>query len=506
MAFTLADLVAVPSLHLTVLAGESALSRPIQWAHVSELVDPTPFLEGGELLMTVGLWLAEGMSADDYIARLTAVGVVGLAFGVGLAHDDVPAGLVSAARTSGFPLLVVPGATPFIALSKTVSAKLAAEQYEEVTRGFRQQQRLTQAAVGDDGAGGVLREVAGQLGGWALLLDAAGGVRSAQPASAATRGSALEPHLARLRSATGPASVSLADTTEQVVLLPLSIHRRVRGYVAVGTPERLGPGSRQLVNAAASLLTLLLEQATAARSTEGRFRTAVFRLLAQGDVDAALPTAGDLWGGLPEEPVSVLVLAGSAEARTNLAEIAEASSSAGERVFFAEVDDRLVVLTTSGGRARPRLLQALHGLDGVTAGESDPVALSELARGHRQGEQALAAGSRLGRGHTAFSDIGAEGLLSLVSTPDGRAFADSLLRPLLDHDAGGRAALVASLRTWLDHNGHWDAAAASLGVHRHTLRSRIQRIEEILGRDLDSAGLRAELWTALQLLDGSAPD
>lgn len=504
MAFTLADLVAVPSLHLTVLAGEGALDHPIHWAHVSELVDPTPFLAGGELLMTVGLGLTGDVSAEDYIARLTAVGVVGLAFGVGLAHEDVPAGLVAAARRTNFPLLVVPSATPFIALSKTVSAKLAAEQYEELSRQFRLQQRLTQAAVGDDGAGGVLREVAGQLGGWALLLDAAGGVRSAHPARATSRGSALEPHLARLRSVTGPASVSLADTTEQVVLLPLSISRRVRGYLAVGTPERLAPGDRQLVNAAASLLTLLLEKATAARSTEGRFRSAVFRLLAQGDVATARPTAHDLWGGLPDEPVSVLVLAGSSEARTNITEIAEASSTAGERVFFAEVDDRLVLLTTSGGRARPRLLQALEGLDGVVAGESQPVPLADLARGHLQGEQALSAAARLGRPHTTFSDIGADGLLSLVSTPDGRAFAESLLRPILDYDTAGRAALIPSLRTWLEHNGHWDAAAAALGVHRHTLRSRMQRIEEILGRDLSGAGLRAELWTALQLLDESA--
>ena len=506
MTFTLADLVAVPSLHLTTLAGEGALSRPVQWAHVSELVDPTPFLEGGELLMTVGLWLTEGVSADDYIDRLRAVGVVGLAFGVGVAHADVPAGLIEAAQTSGFPLLVVPNATPFIALSKTVSAKLAAEQYEEITRGFRQQQRMTQAAVGDDGAGGVLREVAGQLGGWALLLDAAGGVRSAHPASAATRGSALQPDLGRLRSVTGPASVSLADTTEHVVLLPLLIHRRVRGYLAVGTPDRLGPGERQLVNASASLLTLLLGQATAVRSAEGRVRTAVFRLLAQGDVHAARPPADDLWGGLPEEPVSVLLLGGSGEARSNLAEVAEASNRENERVFFAEVDDRLVVLATSSGGARPRLLQALRGVEGASAGESHPVPLSDLARGLRQAEQALSASSRLGRRHTAFSDVGAEGLLSLVSTADGRAFAESLLRPLLDHDAGGRQALIPSLRTWLEHNGHWDAAAGSLGVHRHTLRGRIQRIEEILGRDLGGPGLRVELWTALRLLDELAHD
>jgi PucR family transcriptional regulator, purine catabolism regulatory protein len=34
-------------------------------------------------------------------------------------------------------------------------------------------------------------------------------------------------------------------------------------------------------------------------------------------------------------------------------------------------------------------------------------------------------------------------------------------------------------------------------VHRHTLRKRIRRAEELLSRDLDSPGVRAELWLAL---------
>jgi PucR family transcriptional regulator, purine catabolism regulatory protein len=503
--FTLADLVAVPSLGLTVLAGADALDQSVQWAHVSELADPTPFLEGGELLLTVGLWSGENVSAGDYVARLAAAGAVGLAFGVGPALADVPPDLVAAAERASFPLLVVPGPTPFIAVSKVVSQALAAEQYEEITRGFRQQQRLTQAAVGEGGAAEVVAQVAGELGGWALLLDAAGGVRTAHPAAAAARGAALEAHLGRLRTATAPASVALADVTEHVLLLPLMISRRVRGYLAVGTAARLTPAERQLVTATASMLTLLLEQATALRSTEGRFRTAVFRLLVTGDVDAARRPATDLWGGLPEDPLTVLVVAGGADDRSNLAEVAEASARHGERTFFADVDDRLVVLLNAGGRARARVVEALGALSGVTAGESSPVPLPELARGMQEAEQALAAGRRLGRRHTTFSDVGADGLLALVSTPDGRAFAEAVLRPLRDEDGHARGELVASLRAWLEHNGHWDGAAATLGVHRHTLRSRIRRIEGLLDRSLDAPGVRAELWTALRLLDRMEP-
>jgi len=35
-------------------------------------------------------------------------------------------------------------------------------------------------------------------------------------------------------------------------------------------------------------------------------------------------------------------------------------------------------------------------------------------------------------------------------------------------------------------------------VHRHTLRYRVRKIEELTGRDLTNAGDRLELWLALR--------
>jgi PucR family transcriptional regulator, purine catabolism regulatory protein len=80
---------------------------------------------------------------------------------------------------------------------------------------------------------------------------------------------------------------------------------------------------------------------------------------------------------------------------------------------------------------------------------------------------------------------------------------------VIDHDVTGRGDLLRSLGAWLEHNGQWDAAAAALGVHRHTLRHRMRRVGELLGRDLDVTAVRMELWAGVQLLqarrDGSAP-
>ena len=50
----------------------------------------------------------------------------------------------------------------------------------------------------------------------------------------------------------------------------------------------------------------------------------------------------------------------------------------------------------------------------------------------------------------------------------------------------------------MEASGRWNDAAESLGVHRHTLRHRIRRIERLTGRDLDSARDRVELWLALK--------
>jgi purine catabolism regulator len=50
----------------------------------------------------------------------------------------------------------------------------------------------------------------------------------------------------------------------------------------------------------------------------------------------------------------------------------------------------------------------------------------------------------------------------------------------------------------VEASGRWGDAADALGVHRHTLRHRVRRIERLTGRDLTRARDRVELWLALK--------
>jgi purine catabolism regulator len=243
MPLTLASLVQHSALKLTALAGKDRLDSEVRWVHTSELDDPGPYLEGGELLLTTGLKLEVGdpEAMRGYVRRLTAAKVVGLGFGVGVGHDTVPAALVAAAERAGLPLLEVPRRTPFIAISKTVSAALAADRYKAVTAGFDAQRELTRAALAPDGTAALLARLAAHLDGWAALYDASGAVVAAAPDWAGRRASRLAGEIDRLRDIQGPAGAAgqrgpgrdpVARHRAPPPRLPRGRHR--------GTPRHLG--------------------------------------------------------------------------------------------------------------------------------------------------------------------------------------------------------------------------------------------------------------------------
>ncbi|MEP6561757.1 MAG: helix-turn-helix domain-containing protein, partial [Nakamurella sp.] len=90
---------------------------------------------------------------------------------------------------------------------------------------------------------------------------------------------------------------------------------------------------------------------------------------------------------------------------------------------------------------------------------------------------------------------------TLIAQPAARAALTALARerlgPLADTDRPGDVDLLGTLCAFLEHNGHWESASSDLHVHRHTLHKRVDRIELLLGVDLDSAHVRAELLLCL---------
>ncbi|MDQ0789531.1 PucR family transcriptional regulator [Streptomyces sp. B3I8] len=526
---TLASLVHHSALKLTVRAGEDRLDVPVRWAHVSELADPVPYMEGGELLLITALKL----DAEDpetmrrYVGRLVGAGVVGLGFAVGVNYENTPEALVDAAREAGLPLLEVPRRTPFLAISKAVSAAIAADQYRAVTAGFAAQRELTRQALGT-GPEGLLIALAGQVDGWAALYDASGAVVAAAPEWAGRRAARLTADVERLRERPAPASSVVTGGQgggeDRVELHSLGTGRRPRAALAVGTAAAPGTAERYAVHSAVALLTLLTERSRSLHPAEQRIGAAVLRMLLAGEPDHARAVAGDLYGDLLDAPFRLLLAEAPGDAAPGdddplggLAESVEsAAARAGEPVLAVPEGAegrRLVVLTVDGGaagRAGAEYAAAREPAAGAGAGEdlvmglSGPAGPTAAGGAYRQAEQALAVARRRGRVLVEHDRMATGSVLPLLADDAVRAFADGLLRALREHDATGRGDLVASLRAWLSRHGQWDAAAADLGVHRHTLRYRMRRVEEILGRSLDDPDVRMELWLALKATSATA--
>jgi purine catabolism regulator len=368
MELTVESLIA--ELGLELVSGQESAQTHVRWVHSTELPDPTPWLRGGELLLTTGIQLDRPQIQREMIERLADHCIAGLGFGTGFAHKRLPAALVTAARKREFPLFEVPYELPFIAITERAFAQLVNERYEMLQRNM---------------AGDVLAE-------------------------------AITGHL--------------YPEDLQARLRPFGIGEQV-AVLAFKPPD---------ASAAAALLERILE----------REHVPSLVAIRSGLLCAVVAADG-------VEPIEL--------ARKVRAELA---------ARFGE----------------------------VPASASRPAPTHSLRLSFHEARCALEA-VRLRNGDApdvaSHVDLGAFQLLLSLQDDDAlSSYWRSVLGPL---DQGGHEygdELARSLDAFIEHNGHWEKAANALFCHRHTLRYRIRRIEQLTGRDFSNARDRIEFWLALR--------
>ena len=331
------------------------------------------------------------------------------------------------------------------------------------------------------------------MGGFALHLDPDGQVVHAAPASAGARAAALAPEVARLRPKGLLAAAVVSERGSHVVLQPLGVRGRARGFLAVGSSSPLSPTDQAVVNLAVSLLSLALARAEGRSAAERAVRAMALRLLLDGE-HARVPAEGLGWTALSRRDVRVVVAVAAPDSAAAAEEwVAEHCPGAAVAADVLPDDPGLVVALAP---AEARLPAPDPGGPVVRAGVGEVARVADPEgplRSLRTARLALAAAAP---GQVVrHDDLGSAGLEGLLDPAAADAWAASLLRPLAD--PGERADLAGTLQAWLAHHGQVDAAAADLGVHRHTVRHRLRRAETLLGRSLDDPGVRAELWLAL---------
>ena len=486
MPATLAQLLARPELGLRLVAGSvpGSADVPIQWAHSSELPDPTPFLAPGQVLLIT----ETPDDVDAYVARLVAHGIAGLGFGTEVVRAGTPAALIEACERQGLPLFEVPYRTPFIAVARFVADRVAADTYARNTWALRASRAISLAALRPDALGSVLGELARQIERPVALVGADGALGRVFPPGALAGPArdavtaAAEPLLRGRRRAAGTATAGDVSFSLQT----LGAAGRLRGVLAVGSHD-LDSAAHQVITGVVALAGLALEQSRATDAARARLRTAVWRALLAGDRAVAEAIAEPVLGALPEGGVRVAVFGGTA-----VPPAADWLEAQPDR-FFARDGSDLVVLLEDDGSALPVIVELAQRFE-LQAGVSAPRSSRDLGGALAQ---ALTARDRTSAEHpvASFDDVSSGGMLALLDTPDARVVAAAALAPLVAADPS----LPRILRVWLDRDGVYDVAARELGMHRHTLRARVAEAERLLGTDLGSFAARADLYAALRV-------
>ena len=99
-----------------------------------------------------------------------------------------------------------------------------------------------------------------------------------------------------------------------------------------------------------------------------------------------------------------------------------------------------------------------------------------------------------------FDSLGVYRMLSSVTDPAGiEAFMNQQIGPLIEYDRQHHASMVLTLARYFDSGCNYDGAAAALSVHRGTIKYRVKRIRDLLGRDPNDGSARLDLHLATKV-------
>ncbi len=503
MPLTVSQVAALPELGMQVRTSAPSVEREVRWVAVSEHLDPTPWLEGGDLLLTTGMSITDDLrQCRAYVDRLVGADVAALGFGVGLAHDGIPAALLAAAERAGLPVVEVPQPVPFVAVSKAVSRLLTVEEYAESAAAFDGQRRLIRAALSESsGQSGhteqIVSVLAKHVGGLCLHLNGRGDVVAASPAKAAARAAEWEGEIDRLRPRGLLASSSMATPDEHIVILPIGVKGVADGFLVVGSGRPLRAADQAVMNLAVSLLSWEVSRPLVMDEGMDPWRRLLVATAGEHGLDVGLLADLGLAGLRPQRAVAMTWRGTSGRpVPDDVLQTVNGTGAAvacrrpsGEVGGFSAVDDDGLL---------PVELRALATAPGVHgAGLSCVLDLAD-PRNVRQAVEQADLAAALGAGLHVYDDEPSRGLASLLDSATTTAWAIGYLGDLTTSSEG--AELMDTLRAWLDQHGQVDAAAQQLGIHRHTVRHRIRRAEAVLGRSLDDPAVRADLWFALDAI------
>ncbi|WKD58386.1 carbohydrate diacid transcriptional activator CdaR [Corynebacterium capitovis DSM 44611] len=439
----------------------------------SELEDASEFIQPNSLVLTVGIaFNGRETSLGPYIDHLADAGAVAIGFGTGLTFPALPHTVIDTATRRGIGLFDVPRHVPFISIVTAAHQEQRRLAHLEQQQLFDAQERLTKTAT------------RGSLD--ALLTEAAATLH------------------ARVTISTAQGTVvGVGDSGETGPTTHRTSYRMTAGSerhheIEVRSTRELTPASRSLIRHVAGLADMLLARPFELRAARNELNSFALSVrLGLGTETDLLPTAFDSPVDADGLTRPVIVAADNARALTRArASLDDSAEHAGQFLYTAPLDTASFLLLVRGDQPIPDLLASFGpSARQVRIAVGRRIAATDLTLSHlralRTRAGLLALGEHSLPDATALPWLTEPAVVTALSARHAELF--DRLRHLDDRDGTDYA---RTLTVYLRHGGQLVHTADALGIHRHTARNRIAKIQELCEIDLSDPATFAETFFA----------
>ncbi len=532
-----------------ILGGEEALDNPVRWVHVSEVLDISGLLSGGELVLTTGLELEKTPGrTESFLRSLEGAGASGLIVEVIGNRTRSMDALRAAALGATLPVIAVERRVRFVQITEIVHRSIVAEQLERVERARDVHEAFTMLSLESAGTQQVVEQAAAMIGAPVVLEDlshlvlaySAGKIHTTELLDDWERRSRTTPSAAET-SRTGPGAWLQTS---------VGVHRQLWGRLVVPVPldddeaagmvleraaqtlaiNRLAERDRrELSHQAQAGLLNVLRQPRGMSEGEAQARAAALGLRRSPYYVPLVFRSDGVSSAAPDEAATGGdPLAGQQEERTLLEQLARALKSGSGSALTASIRSGSVgmILAIPAKQLEDPMLQRLAdalvsdlppaGPALVSGRPSGPAevewsigvgrlcsSLLEAAAGIDEAAHVAETAATLPGGRKPFyraTDVRLRGLLALLrKDPRVQQFVESELAGVLHAEARGADGYLELLGQYLESGGNKAALARKGYMSRPTLYARLARLEALLAVDLDDAESRTSLHVALLL-------
>ncbi|SDC06470.1 purine catabolism regulatory protein [Mycolicibacterium neoaurum] len=511
-----------------VIAGRENLDRAIRWVHVVEVRDIASVLRGGELVLTEGR-MFQGPEASDrrLIVELAERGIAAMVLELGANFHSVPRYLIDECKKRDLTLVALHLPVAFIDVTEAIHTQIVNQKITLLDHAQELQRQLTELVLEGGGIAEVLDALAAVLGRPVLYERADGGFVYR----------ALNGLTERDVTAGWELITRSVDSAPPFIEQHLTIDgardgRLVALGLGMGEDDVFDEAARVALERAAQVVSLIVignRRRDAVFANHGRHGGFLTSLLAGSTEPYAAEARAVAFGFTPP----VLVPFGIRRARHHRAATVVAEDHQWRLVWrdiHSELENiGIPALIDEATTAGPTLI--MIGVEDVAhrGRIADRVAhvIQDAARRHL-GEQRAAVVSVGPAVHTwqaateglAVSVDALDGALhspprawhdatdldldrliwSLRDNPDLERFARLRLERLVTYDAQRHTQLVKTLQVLLEQHGQKTETARALHLERQSLYNRVDRIQSLLGVDLDDSDVRLGLHLALRVL------